>query len=178
MNHTVKRLIAVILAVLMTAGLMGTALAESVPEEYALNTSRLDDLPEGNLIYLGTASAAVEEKTATYSFLIYREGDLSDEAEVTLRTLDLSAVYGRDYVLLGSGIETTGSDMSLLERSAEAMKSYYDEDASPVSENSAPAAERRPSAEESSLARLVQEQTGSPRETSMRRAARRYLHLS
>ncbi|MBR2742318.1 MAG: S-layer homology domain-containing protein [Clostridia bacterium] len=162
MNHTVKRLIAVILAVLMTAGLMGTALAESVPEEYALNTSRLDDLPEGNLIYLGTASAAVEEKTATYSFLIYREGDLSDEAEVTLRTLDLSAVYGRDYVLLGSGIETTGSDMSLLERSAEAMKSYYDEDASPVSENSAPAAERRPSAEESSLARLVQEQTGEP----------------
>ena len=51
-----------------------------------LNASRIDSekLPSGNLIYLGTASANVKEEDAFYSFPIYREGDLSEEASVTI----------------------------------------------------------------------------------------------
>ncbi|MBQ3379811.1 MAG: hypothetical protein IJG50_08130, partial [Clostridia bacterium] len=161
MNHAAKRVIAVILAVMMTLGMTGTALAESAPDEYVLNAERLSDVPEGDLIYLGTASAALDEKTAVYSFPVYREGDASEEASVMLRTLDLSAVYGKDYVLLGSGIEKTGSDTSLLERAAAASKEYEGDEYA-AEEGASPEREMRPSVQESSLARLVSEQTGEP----------------
>ncbi len=87
-----------------------------------LNASRIDSekLPSGNLIYLGTASANVKEEDAVYSFPIYREGDLSEEASVTIHSLDLTAIYGEDYVILDDNAEKTGDGVSILERYATA----------------------------------------------------------
>ena len=87
-----------------------------------LNASRIDSekLPSGNLIYLGTASANVKEEDAVYSFPIYREGDLSEEASVTIHSLDLTAIYGEDYIILDDNAEKTGDGVSILERYATA----------------------------------------------------------
>ena len=166
MIRTGKRWLAALLAVIMAMSLGSTPLAAAAPAEYALEASRLEELPEGNVIYLGTAAAAVDEEDAIYSFPIYRAGDLSGEASVTLRTLDLSAVYGRDYELLADDVEVTGDGVSMLERAAAGQTSEGQEAApeTDVSEADAPgtAEARRPGAAESSLAQLVEEQTGQP----------------
>ena len=95
-----KKLLSLLLSLSMLASMaVIPAKAETV---MPLNASRIDSekLPSGNLIYLGTASANVKEEDAFYSFPIYREGDLSEEASVTIHSLDLTAIYGEDYIIL------------------------------------------------------------------------------
>ena len=47
---------------------------------------------------------------------LYREGDLSEEASVTIHSLDLTAIYGEDYIILDDNAEKTGDGVSILER--------------------------------------------------------------
>ncbi len=119
-KENARRLLSVFLAAVMTLQLASPALAaESSPPQYELESARLEkkDLADGNLVYFGTATAVVEEKKADYSFRIYREGDLSEEVSVLLKTVDMTAVYGKDYELLEDGVKVTGNGMSLLEQS-------------------------------------------------------------
>ncbi len=100
---------------------MAAVPAAAQAPEISLPASRLDadSLPEGNLIYMGTASVDLKEGDyAIYSFPIYREGDLSGEASVDIHTIDLTAVYGSDYELVDMDVKKTGDSSSLLEKYA------------------------------------------------------------
>ena len=114
-----KKLLSLLLSLSMLAS-MAVMPAKAEETVMPLNASRIDSekLPSGNLIYLGTASTNVKEEDAVYSFPIYREGDLSEEASVTIHSLDLTAVYGEDYIILDDNAEKTGDGVSILERYA------------------------------------------------------------
>lgn len=101
-----KKLLSLLLSLSMLAS-MAVIPAKAEETVMPLNASRIDSekLPSGNLIYLGTASANVKEEDAFYSFPIYREGDLSEEASVTIHSLDLTAIYGEDYIILDDNAE-------------------------------------------------------------------------
>lgn len=116
-----KKILSLLLSISMLAS-MATLPVKADETPIPLNASRIDaeKLPNGNLIYMGTASANVKEEDVVYSFPIYREGDLSDEASVTIHSLDLTAVYGEDYILLDDNVEETGDGVSILERYATA----------------------------------------------------------
>ena len=116
-----KKLLSLLLSLSMLTS-MAVMPAKAEETVMPLNASRIDSekLPSGNLIYLGTASANVKEEDAVYSFPIYREGDLSEEASVTIHSLDLTAIYGEDYVILDDNAEKTGDGVSILERYATA----------------------------------------------------------
>lgn len=110
-----KKLLSLLLSLSMLAS-MAVIPAKAEETVMPLNASRIDSekLPSGNLIYLGTASANVKEEDAVYSFPIYREGDLSEEASVTIHSLDLTAIYGEDYIILDDNAEKTGEGFQYL----------------------------------------------------------------
>lgn len=82
-----KKLLSLLLSLSMLTS-MAVMPAKAEETVMPLNASRIDSekLPSGNLIYLGTASANVKEEDAVYSFPIYREGDLSEEAQASQST--------------------------------------------------------------------------------------------
>lgn len=63
-----------------------------------------DKLPDGDSLYFGTSSAAVEER-GEYALRIYREGDTDQEASVDIRAVDMTALYGKDYELVMDDVE-------------------------------------------------------------------------
>ena len=125
-----KKLLSAILSVSM---LISSAVipVKAEPMPIPLEASRIDaeKLPEGNLIYMGTAAANLDEEDAVYEFPIYREGDLSKGASVTIHTLDMTAVYGKDYEIVDEDVEETGDKQSLLEMSVTEGLKESDEDA-------------------------------------------------
>lgn len=84
-----------------------------------------DQLTEGDLVYFGVSGLTLKEANDTYEVAIYREGNLDEEASVTLHALDISASYGEDYRLLGSHLTTTGEEETILQQ---VVKSSKDED--------------------------------------------------
>ena len=112
------RITSAVLTVVMSTAFMPPALAENY-EVIPLDASRLagDRLPEGNLIYMGTAAASLKEGDTVYEFPVYREGDLSGAASVDVHTIDMTAVYGKDYEIVNEEVERTGDKTSLLELS-------------------------------------------------------------
>lgn len=116
-----KRLLSILLslAIVLPSAVIpvGAEISDTPLEASRINS---EQLPEGNLIYMGTASVSVSETETVYSFPIYREGDLSGEASVDIHTLDMTAVYGKDYILLEDEIEKTGNGSSILENYATA----------------------------------------------------------
>lgn len=75
-----------------------------------------DKLPDGDFVYFGTAGATVDEK-GDYVVKVFRDGGNYDtEASVELRTVDMTAVYGKDYKLLMDDVEATGDGKTLLEK--------------------------------------------------------------
>lgn len=87
------------------------------PTPIPLDAERIDAymLPEGNVFYVGTAAANLAEEDAVYEFPVYREGDLSGEASVTVHTIDMTAVYGEDYEIVDTDAEVDGDGKSILE---------------------------------------------------------------
>ncbi len=117
-----KRLLSALLVLCMIFTEMSTSTVTTKAEETAilLEASRLeaDKLPEGNLVYFGSAAATMLEKDAVYSVPIYREGDLSGEAKVEVHAIDLMALYGEDYEFVGEDPEVMGDGETILERYA------------------------------------------------------------
>jgi len=76
-----------------------------------LKSSRIEagKLPEGDCLYFGTASAELEER-GYYAVRIFREGSLDKKASVEVHTVDMTAVYGKDYELAMEGVELTEKD--------------------------------------------------------------------
>ena len=78
-----------------------------------------DQLTEGELVYFGVSGLTLEEATDSYEIAIYREGNLDQEASVTVHTLDISALYNEDYRLLGDDITELESGKTLLQQAAD-----------------------------------------------------------
>lgn len=117
-KNTGQRLLSGALALLLLCSVLlepAAALARQNEEPIALSASRLADVPEGNWVYFGTASAELEESDRVYTVPVYREGDVSQEVSVELRTIDMTAVYGEDYELVMSDVNKTGSGTTVLE---------------------------------------------------------------
>ena len=122
-----KRILSVFLSLLMVLGAFPmTVLADELREDPVfLSVSPLPDME----YIAGTpyAGFAVEQtklpEEGLYALTIRRTGDVSDGSELLVSTVDISAVYGRDYVmddalLKTEVLETTGT---ILEKSGDEL---------------------------------------------------------
>ena len=91
-----------------------------------------DQLTEGELVYFGVSGLTLKEATDSYEIAIYREGNLDQEASVTVHTLDISALYNEDYRLLGDDITALESGKTLLQQAADRGREEVDDDESEV----------------------------------------------
>lgn len=127
-----RRLLSGLLALCMIFTEISAPAVTAKAEERAipLEASRLsaDKLPEGNLVYFGSAAASLPEKDAVYSVPIYREGDLSGEASVEVHSIDIMALYGEDYEFVQEDPEVTGSKETILERYSRENAEFQAED--------------------------------------------------
>ena len=87
-----------------------------------------DQLTEGELVYFGVSGLTLKEATDSYEIAIYREGNLDQEASVTVHTLDISALYNEDYRLLGDDITELESRKTLLQQAADRGREEGDDD--------------------------------------------------
>ena len=87
-----------------------------------------DQLTEGELVYFGVSGLTLKEATDSYEIAIYREGNLDQEASVTVHTLDISALYNEDYRLLGDDITELESGKTLLQQAADRGREEDDSD--------------------------------------------------
>lgn len=87
-----------------------------------------DQLTEGELVYFGVSGLTLKEATDSYEIAIYREGNLDQEASVTVHTLDISALYNEDYRLLGDDITELESGKTLLQQAADRGREETDDE--------------------------------------------------
>ena len=125
-----KRVISAILSLLMVVGTLPmTVLADELkgearPEEaQLLSSSALPDMEYiAGTPYAGFAAeqAKLPEK-GLYTLTIRRSGDLSIGSELYVSTVDVSAVYGMDYIIHDSLAETEAfeTERTILERSGD-----------------------------------------------------------
>lgn len=87
-----------------------------------------DQLTDGELVYFGVSGLTLKEAADSYEIAIYREGNLDQEASVTVHTLDISALYNEDYRLLGDDITELESGKTLLQQAADRGREEADSD--------------------------------------------------
>ena len=87
-----------------------------------------DQLTEGELVYFGVSGLTLKEATDSYEIAIYREGNLDQEASVTVHTFDISALYNEDYQLLGDDITELESGKTLLQQVADRGREETDDE--------------------------------------------------
>lgn len=87
-----------------------------------------DQLTDGELVYFGVSGLTLKEAADSYEIAIYREGNLDQEASVTVHTLDISALYGEDYRLLGDDITELESGKTLLQQVADRGREEADDE--------------------------------------------------
>ena len=116
-----KRCISVLLAALMAFAEPLTTLASTEPAEPTyVGGERLEDVPEGNYVYLGNTAITLREGNGSFSVPIYREGeDKSERAWVKIHTIDLTSVYGRDYRVEGKHREEHAGKKNIFQLLAE-----------------------------------------------------------
>ena len=127
-----------------------------------LASSRLDEVPEGNWVYFGTASATLEEANQFYTVPVYREGDVSMEASVEIHTVDMTALYGEDYELVMPDVEETETDSTVLEdymtEALTAEEILREQDEVSAEEEPSIADEEQPAEEQSAYEQPTEEQ--------------------
>ena len=105
-----KRLVALVLSLLIAVG--GLPLTPAFAEEapyVVLETERvgIDGLDEsGTYFTMGNAQTITQER-GRYALTVYRDGDTSMASSVDVATVDISAVYGKDYIMDDSRYPTT-----------------------------------------------------------------------
>lgn len=87
-----------------------------------------DQLTDGELVYFGVSGLTLKEASDSYEIAIYREGNLDQEASVTVHTLDISALYNEDYRLLGDDITELESGKTLLQQAADRGREETDDE--------------------------------------------------
>ncbi len=167
-----KRVVSTVLSVTLMASLLnGFAIPAyaSGDDVIAIEASRLpeENLVTDSVVYMGTSATNLNEADATYAITVYRDGDVSGEASVEVKTHDLTAVYGKDYELYENDVEVTGDGISILEKNSKQQADEEEEEAvvyyeEPFEDMQGPFAYSNldNSEEKSSLALLKEAQTG------------------
>ena len=131
----IKKALCIVLAIVMLLGLLPMeALAAELREDPALVP--VTELPELEYVegmpYAGFASEQTNlPEKGLYTLTLRRAGDLSLGSAVTVSTVDVAAVYGKDYVMEDSrwSTETLESSGTLLENSADEASRQQAQDA-------------------------------------------------
>lgn len=156
-----KSLLSGAMAVLMAFSMIGSQFSQVAAQSRIptlLPAERIHDLPEGNLVYFGTASATLDESNSYFAIPIYRAGDLTTEASVDVQALDMTAVYGKDYDLSMPGTKEDPSGQTLLQTYMQGSgQKQVKEDA--AAETVIP---KEAAAETGKLAQLKEDATGQP----------------
>ncbi|MDD5833123.1 MAG: Calx-beta domain-containing protein, partial [Clostridiales bacterium] len=116
-----KRIVSILTSLSIIICQTGVSFADSFKEyPTVIEGERFkgDQLIEGDLVYFGVTTLDLNEANGIYEVPIYREGDLSKEASVTIHSLDISALYKDDYVLLGGNKKEFKSEMTLMQRAS------------------------------------------------------------
>ena len=120
-KKTFERIVSCILAVSLSILQPMTSIAAALviePVRVAGTRFTEDQLIEGDLVYFGVTGMTISEGHGIYEVPLYREGDLSKEASVTIHSLDISAIYKDDYALLGGNKKEYKSGKTILEIAA------------------------------------------------------------
>jgi len=122
-----KPLVALVLVLSMLLSISAPAFANSEIPYETIGITRQEF--DGNIIYFGAPGPVFDENDKVYAFPILRSGDVSQEASVVLRTLDFSALYNKDYSIIGDSIEIIDRDKTLIELAMTGEKSIIDDSA-------------------------------------------------
>ena len=117
MRTFIKRGVSLLLSVTLLASQLPLALAaeeETEPTPLAGSGITLPEDAEGTFLAFAANGAEGDtplagwtlEEHGRYALTVYRAGDLSGETSVDLRTIDVSATYGRDYRVSDARYET------------------------------------------------------------------------
>lgn len=118
-----KRVISAFLAAVMLSGVIPAMPVFADEEPVLLETQKLENVEyDENISYtmMGTVQSEVDER-GRYIITVYRCGNTSVESAVDLKTADVSAKYGIDYIIDDDRYttETAETDGTLLELSAD-----------------------------------------------------------
>ena len=118
-----KRIISAFLAAVMLSGVIPAMPVFADEEPVLLETQKLENVEyDENISYtmMGTVQSEVDER-GRYIITVYRGGNTSVESAVDLKTADVSAKYGIDYIIDDDRYttETAETDGTLLELSAD-----------------------------------------------------------
>lgn len=118
-----KRIISAFLAAVMLSGIIPAMPVFADEEPVLLETQKLENVEyDENISYtmMGTVQSEVDER-GRYIITVYRCGNTSVESAVDLKTADVSAKYGIDYIIDDDRYttETAETDGTLLELSAD-----------------------------------------------------------
>lgn len=122
-----KPLVALVLTLSMLLSISAPAFANSEVPYETIGVTRQEF--DGNIIYFGAPGPVFDENDKVYAFPILRSGDVSQEASVVLRTIDFSALYNKDYSIIGDSIEIIERDKTLIELAITGEKSIIDDSA-------------------------------------------------
>lgn len=122
-----RPLVALVLVLSMLLSISAPAFANSEVPYETIGITRQEF--DGNIIYFGAPGPVFDENDKVYAFPILRSGDVSQEASVVLRTLDFSALYNKDYSIIGDSIEIIDRDKTLIELAMTGEKSIIDDSA-------------------------------------------------
>ena len=122
-----KPLVALVLVLSMLLSISAPAFANSEVPYETIGITRQEF--DGNIIYFGAPGPVFDENDKVYAFPILRSGDVSQEASVVLRTLDFSALYNKDYSIIGDSIEIIERDKTLIELAMTDEESIIDDSA-------------------------------------------------
>ena len=130
-----NRIISAALVLAMTAGIFPAMPAFAEEEATLIPAERagIEGLPENGTYFTAGNNEVKVDEHGRYILTIYRDGDVSGENSVQLKTVDVSAIYGKDYIiddnryttatkLTESTIMERFADDDYLRASAEAMK--------------------------------------------------------
>ena len=130
-----KRIISAALVLAMTAGIFPAMPVFAEEEATLIPTERsgIEGLPEDGTYFTAGNSEVKVDEHGRYILTIYRDGDVSGENSVQLKTVDVSAIYGKDYIIdddryVAVASDTNGTimerfaDDDYLKASAETMK--------------------------------------------------------
>ena len=96
------RIISFLLAILMFLGFVPTTMVRADENDLTVLQSIHSDIGEIDEAYsyfsIGTVQSSVEER-GRYALTIYRDGNTELEASVELKSVDVSAKYGEDYIM-------------------------------------------------------------------------------
>lgn len=130
-----RKFISVLLALTMLIGVVPlSAFAEAEPQHLD-GASISDEVLNSNVFYIGSTNITMSERSNTdYLLKIGRGGDAENEASVTVKFADMSAVYGKNYeVKTYDGekpeVDSEGKSVAeLMAENADTVEEYQYED--------------------------------------------------